>query len=154
MVLGWNVCLGQPNHLWNCTLFQAQVHCAKIALKNMNRHLSSRPYSHVPSFLSYVDCITVKKIFSRVLKQIVYTDIFFVFHKHTTYSHASQFQLHFTSLISSAHAINAALLVTTTTILAPLHHVSRINCCIYLWVWDSTATIASGRVCLSVSPTL
>ena len=147
------MCLGQPNHLENCTLFQAQVHCAKIALKNTNRHLSSTPYSHVPSFLSYVDCITVKKIFSRALRLYILT--FSLYFTNTLLIAMLQFQLHFTSLISSSHAINAALFDTTATILAPLHHLSEINSSIKLWVCDSTGNIASGRVHLySVSPTL
>jgi len=106
-------------------MFQAQVHCAKIVLKNTNRHLSSTPCSHVPSSFPYVDCITVKKIFSRLLKQI-----FIAVLNILLIGMLLQFKLHFTASRSSSHDINAAPFTTTITdysgpqIIQDYHHKS------------------------------
>jgi len=139
------VCLRQTSHLENCTMFQAQVRCAKIALKDTNRHLSSTPCSHVPSFFPYVDCITVKNISCTLLRQI-----FIAIPNTQLTAMLLQLKLHFTSLLPTPHDINAALFTTThhssyrTTNVASYVTVTQ---CIALWVRGSSGYIASGHLC-------
>lgn len=106
------MCFWQPSHLENCTAFPVQVHCAKIALKNTNPHLSSTPCRAFP-FFPYAGCVTAKSIKCRL-----YSDMFITGHKRSTYSMLLHFELHF---------ISSLLLPTTNLTLQyftplPCHH--------------------------------